>query len=252
VKLSLEASFKDAARWIEEKTGTSQETRRTPRRTPSKAPAKSKRIQYPAELVTGTEATWKAFAEKRGLTFPAVHAAVHAGFLRFTVVKGNQCFVITDEARKSGEIRRIDGKEFHSGKVYGLPGVDKSWLIGASWLPETSKKTPILLCEGSTDFLAAWNAYSIYRRADGQRSWLPTALLGASGKKLHSAIPPLLKGRLVRLIPDGDEAGAKMGEHWGAMLSSMGCTAELVELPEGRDLRDMLESGEIKPGELYS
>jgi hypothetical protein len=36
------------------------------------------------------------------------------------------------------------------------------------------------------------------------------------------------------------------------MLSSIGCLVEVIEMPKGRDLRDMLETGELKPEELYS
>jgi len=209
-------------------------------------------ISWPSELITGSEQTWKAFAQKRKLSFPAVHAAVHAGILRFLKTKGLQCFAITDESERAGEIRRIDGKEFKCGKAYGLPGVDKSWMIGASFLRETKLETPVLICEGSTDFLAAFDAYSRYRRGGGKRSWLPLAVLGASCKKTHPDLSPFLKRRLARIIPDGDDAGEKMGNHFGELLSSMGCAVEVMELPKGRDLRDMLESGEIKPEELYS
>ncbi|MDA9830715.1 toprim domain-containing protein [Akkermansiaceae bacterium] len=209
-------------------------------------------ISWPSELLTGSEQTWKAFAQKRKLSFSAVHAAVHAGILRFLKTRGLQCFAITDESERAGEVRRIDGKEFKCGKVYSLLGVDKSWMIGASFLRKTKMETPVLICEGSTDFLAAFDAYARYRKGGGKRSWLPLALLGASSKKLHPDLHQQFKGRMVRIAPDGDEAGEKMGDHWGEMLSSMGCAVEVLEMPKGQDLRDMLESGEIKPEELYS
>lgn len=247
VKLALDAGFKDAAQWIEARAGTNQERPRRPHR----ATTRPKGIQWPGPLVKGTERTWEAFARIRGLTFPAVHAAVHAGILRFVKAEGHKCFVITDEARKVGEIRRIDGGEFKTGKIYGLPGVDKRWLVGASWLPETRKTTPVFLSEGSTDFLAAFNGYSQYRRGGGQNSWLPLALLGASVKTLHPDLREHLAGRTVRLAPDGDEAGDKMADHWGTMLLGIGCPVEVLEMPRGRDLRDMLERGELKPEEVF-
>ncbi|MDB4478186.1 toprim domain-containing protein [Akkermansiaceae bacterium] len=209
-------------------------------------------IRWPGELIKGTEQTWKAFARIRGITFPAVHAAVHGDILRFLKIRDVKCFTITDETLRAGEVRRIDGKEFHSGKVYGLPGVDKSWMPGAALLRETKLEKSVLICEGSTDFLAAFDAYSKYRRADGEQSWLPLAALGASCKHIHPDIIKHLKGRTVRIAPDGDEAGEKMGDHWGEMLSSIGCLVEVIEMPKGRDLRDMLETGELKPEELYS
>ncbi len=247
VKLALDAGFKDAAQWIEARAGTNQER---PRR-PHKAATRPKGIQWPGPLVKGTEKTWHFFAGIRGLSFPGVYAAVHAGILRFVKAEGYKCFVITDETRKAGEIRRIDGGEFEAGKVYPLAGPDKSWLVGASWLPETRKTTPVFLTEGSTDFLAGFNAYSRYRRTGGQNSWLPLGLLGASGKTLHPDLHEPLAGRTVRLAPDGDKAGDKMADCWGTMLSSMGCQVEILEMPRGRDLRDMLESGELEPEEVF-
>lgn len=250
VKLSLGADFKEAASWIEDRAGVMRQERPTrPHRTVTKA----KGIQWPSELVRGTERTWEAFARIRGLTFPAIHAAIHGGLLKFTKMQGHKCFVVTDESGMAGEIRKIDGEDFPNGrKVYGLPGVDKSWLVGGAWLSETRNETPVFIAEGSTDFLAAFDAYSRYRRAGGKRSWLPLALLGASGKTLHRDLHEHLAGRTVRLAPDGDNAGAKMAEHWGTMLSAMGCPVEVLEMPRGRDIRDMLEAGELKPEEIFS
>jgi hypothetical protein len=249
VKLTLDTGFKEAARWVEERNGI---MRRERSRMPKEATSKPKLIEWPGDLVEGTAATWEGFAGFRGLSFPAVHAAVHAGILRFVKADGHKCFAITDEARKAGEIRRIDGKDFKKGKVFGLSGVDKSWLVGSSLLPETRKTTPVFISEGATDFLAAWNAYSRYRRAGGERSWLPLALLGASGKRLHPDLHEQIAGRAVRLAPDGDDAGRKMADHWGTMLSAIGCPVEILEMPRGRDLRDMLEAGELKPEEIFS
>ncbi len=249
----VDAKTSDCIKGAAEVTGISpiEETGPKPRNHHREEKAKSG-IRWSGELIKGTEQTWKAFAQKRKLSFPAIHAAVHGGILRFLRVEGKQCFAVTDETHRAGEVRRIDGKEFYCGKVYGLPGVDKSWLPGAALLRETKLEKSVLICEGSTDFLAAFDAYSKYRRADGEQSWLPLAALGASCKHLHPDIIKHLKGRTVRIAPDGDEAGEKMGNHWGEMLSSMGCLAEVLEMPKGRDLRDMLESGELKPEELYS
>ncbi|MDA7930177.1 CHC2 zinc finger domain-containing protein [Akkermansiaceae bacterium] len=248
VKLSLDCGFKEAAQWIEGRKGISAQPSGTHKPTHSKP----KSIRWPGELVTGTQATWQAFANLRGLTFAGVHALIHAGILRFVKIDGVKCFAITDETRRAGEIRRIDGKEFPKGKVFPLLGVDKTWLPGATFLPETRDTTPLFLTEGSTDFLAGFDAYSSYRRAGGKCSWLPLAVLGAGCKTLAPEIAERLSGRLVRLAPDGDEAGEKMGNHWGEMLAGMGCTVEVIEMPQGRDLRDMLEAGEIKPEEIFS
>ncbi|MGC6464447.1 MAG: toprim domain-containing protein [Akkermansiaceae bacterium] len=221
------------------------------RETPPKS-SKPNKIKWPRELLIGSEETWQAFARCRKLSFPAVHALVQAKMLRFLNIDGESCFAITDESERAGEIRRIDGGEFYSGKVYGLSGVCKEWLLGASFLEVTDEKTPIFLTEGTTDFLAAFNAYSLFYRAGGERSWLPLAVLGAGCKSIHPKIAKWLQKRTVRLAPDGDNAGDKMAVHWCGMLHQLGCSVEVLEMPRGRDLRDMLESDELKPEEIFS
>jgi DNA primase len=91
-----------------------------------------------------------------------------------------------------------------------------------------------------------------YRRDKVNRShkWLPIALLGAACKALHPECEKLLAGRNVRIVPDGDNAGDMMGEHWAAMLGGIGCNVDLVVLPRGKDLSDM--KNEIQPQELFT
>ena len=92
-------------------------------------------IDYPAELVEGTPATWDGFARKMKLPFPAVWMAVQAGLLRFTKPNGVRCYCVTDLEGRSAEIRRIDGGLFPNGlKATPLRGVDKTWPVGIELL----------------------------------------------------------------------------------------------------------------------
>lgn len=219
---------------------------------PAKAPETPKRIEWPAELVTGTGETWKAFSVKLGIPFPAIHSAVKGGILRFCKVEGVRCYVVTDAANISGEIRRIDGGTFRKGgkKAYPLSGVDKAWLPGAEMLKGTAKGTGILVTEGPKDYLAALGLYARYKRElGGTNSWVPAALLGSKCKRLHPELVPWFRGRRVRLVPDGDDDGDHMGETWKALLLDLGCTVDLVKMPRGKDLFDL--RGEIEPEGLF-
>jgi hypothetical protein len=217
---------------------------------PAKAPEAPKRIEWPAELVTGAGDTWKAFSVKLGIPSPAIHSAVNAGILRFTKIDGIRCYVVTDVANRAAEIRRIDGGLFNGKKAFPLKGVDKAWLPGIELVKVTPKSTGIFLTEGPKDYLAAIGLYSRYKRElGGTNSWLPAAVLGASCTKLHPELVPWFRGRRVRLVPDGDDAGDRMGETWRALLLDLGCTVDLVKMPRGKDLFDL--RGEIQPEGLF-
>jgi hypothetical protein len=252
VRAALGTDHAGVRTWWMERSGGG-ELCRKPKRSNStpKPPAPPKRIQWPAELIEGTEATWQAFANKRGLSFPAVGAAVRTGLLRFCRIDGKACYVVTDNARRSAEIRRCDGEWFSPQcKPYWLTGVDKSWPAGCALLENAPAFVNVLLVEGASDFLTAIGHYVAYGIAGGKNSWAILGLLGASCKTLAPEAAALIRGRRVRLIPDGDVAGDDMAAHWQALLLSLRCTVERVKLPRGKDLRDLKD--EIEPADLFS
>lgn len=218
---------------------------------PAKPSQSPKSITWPGELTEGTVETWEAFAHHRGLTFPAVHAMVHAGILRLCKIDRVKCFVITDGSRRAAEIRRMDGKLFGKSKAYPLRGVDKGWLPGIELLKDAPRETAVLITEGATDLLAAIDIYSRYRRIHGgNESWQPAALLGAKCRNLHTEAASLLRGRRVRLMPDGDAPGDAMADHWSGLLRRIGCEVDVVNLPRDTDLTDHLST--ISPLDLFS
>jgi 5S rRNA maturation endonuclease (ribonuclease M5) len=225
---------------------------------PAKAPAATARpsqttksIKWPSPLVEGTEATWKAFAAKRGMTYPGAWVAVKSGILRFALIDGAKCYVITDAERRAAEIRRIDGKMFGTSKAFPLSGVDKRWLPGAALLRQAKPYTAVLVVEGATDLLSAIDLCSRYAKADpDHHSWIPVAVLGANCKALDPECANLISGRHVRLVPDADEAGDKMRDHWTEVFRANGCTVDHVTLPRGTDLSDHLNT--ITPSDLFA
>ncbi len=208
----------------------------------------SKPIAWPSELVKGSEEAWEAFARLRGYSYPAVWTMTEAGILRFSVISGDKCIVITDNERRAAEIRRVDGGLFSSGsKAYPLKGVDKSWLVGAALLADGAD---VLITEGATDLLTALNLYVEHRKAGGKRIWCPMALLGSKCKRLDPGLLEQIKGRHVRLVPDGDDDGDRMRDTWTAMLTNAGCPVDVIRTPRGKDLSDVM--AEIEPAEVFA
>lgn len=247
IRHAIGGDHREVRQWLKERIGTA-----TPTSKPAKASQAPKAIRWPGELLEGTAATWEAFAKHRGLTFPAVHAMVQSGILRFTKLPdGSKCYVVTDGSHRAAEIRRMDGKPFGECKAYPLRGVDKSWLPGIELLRDAPKTTAVLITEGATDLLSAIDIYSRYRRRhEGLNSWQPVALLGAGCKNLHREAEALIRGRRVRIVPDADAAGDIMADHWTGLLIKIGCEVDVVSLPKLTDLSDHLAT--LSPTDLFS
>lgn len=250
IREALGCSWREVRLWLLGRYEIDHEVRLNQSERP-KTSSKPRAIQWPEAPIEGNSATWEAFAEKMGLTYPAVRSAVEAGLLRFLCAEGRKCFAITDQAGIAAEIRRCDNGVFRrSGeKQYPLSGVKKSWPIGTARLAQAKPDTAILITEGPTDLLAALSLYDRYRKQGTGNHWQPVALLGAGCKTLHPRAIPWFRGRRVCLAPDGDEAGDRMAECWSNLLTSLGCDVEVIEIPRGGDLRDIAD--EIEPGEVF-
>jgi hypothetical protein len=213
------------------------------------APKPPKVIQWPGALIEGTTRTWKAFADHKGISYRAVNVMARAGVLRFLKVDGVKCFTITDTTDRAGEIRRMDGGLFGGKKAFPLSGVSKDWLPGLAMIATAPRDAGVFITEGCTDLLAAFHLYTRYRVEGGTRSWVPCALLGSKCQALAPTAIPFVRGRRVRLVPDGDEDGDVMAKNWTALLLELGCTVDVVKLPRAKDLSDV--KGEIEPGGLF-
>jgi len=240
--------------WLKERLGIDYYDHgdgKTPSR-PAKVATASKPIQWPAELIEGTTATWKAFADRREITYAATWAMVQSGVLRFMKLKdGTKCFVATDPENRSAEIRRLDGMTFGTSKAFPLPGVNKSWPVGCEQLRHAPATASVLITEGATDLITAIDLYTRYRRDHGGTlSWVPMAILGAGCKDLAPDAAALIRGRHCRLVPDADEAGDRMETHWTALLRENGSSVDVVKLPRGTDLTDC--KNDISPTDLFS
>ncbi len=208
-------------------------------------------IQWPSEIREGTAADLQALCEARGLNPATAWVLTEAGVVRFTEIDNHPCMIISDREERAAEIRRMDGTLFPNGsKAFPLRGVTKSWLVGAELLRREGSDTSVMIVEGATDLLTAVDLHVRYRKAGGSRSWVPVALLGAGCRNLDAACAALIRGRHVRLVPDGDDAGEGMVVHWLKLLRSIGCKVDIAQMPEGTDLSDHRET--INPSDLFS
>ena len=214
-------------------------------------PDEPRSIQWPSEIREGTAADLQALCEARGISYAAAWTLTEAGVVRFTEIDDHPCLVITDREGRAAEIRRLDGSLFaNARKAYPLKGVDKSWLVGAELLRHEAVDAAVMIVEGATDLLTAVDLFARYRKAGGFRDWVPVALLGAGCRNLDAACAALIRGRHVRLVPDGDAAGAEMAKHWTKLLRSIDCKVDIVEMPQGTDLSDHHKT--LNPNDLFS
>jgi hypothetical protein len=159
-----------------------------------------------------------------------------AGHIAFATIHGWESFLVWDHTHLVAEARRITGAPYPpsgplaSRKTHTLKGSHKNWPLGLS-----GGTGPILLVEGSGDFIAAHYFCSFTHRAHAP--WTPVALLGSSVKTLHSDAAGLFSGRHVRIVPHLDTAGKNAARHWAKTLQNLHCTVD------GFDL-----SGLIQPG----
>jgi hypothetical protein len=251
IRMALDTDHAGVREWGKERIGLSPSTWAPPRRKATQRPPEPpKVIEWPGELVEGSQATWSSFAQARGLSPEGISLAVSASVLRFLRVDERKCFCITDETRRAAEIRDIRGALFGDRKAFPLRGVDKRWLPGLALLSRASAESGVLITEGATDLLSAYDLYRQFRKGGGKRSWVPCAMLGANCKTLSPEAEGLIRGRRVRLVPDGDEAGDAMANHWRSALLALGCTVDVVKLPRGSDLSDMRQK--LNPEDLFA
>lgn len=255
IRVALDSDHAAVREWGKERLGIDHLDGEISRRTLPQRPVKEPEPPKPIEWPGGTEPfeitahALDGFARSRGITYKAAHVAQAAGLLRFLKIDGRKCYVVTDNTRRCAEIRAIDGSLFGGKKAFPLPNVCKAWLPGLAGMETAPKSAGVFIAEGCSDLLSALALYTAYKCHGGPRSWIISGLFGASCKSLTPEAQAIIRGRRVRLCPDGDEAGDRMAEHWKPLLLSLGCTVDVVKLPRGKDLSDMRH--EITPEELF-
>ncbi len=209
-------------------------------------------IQFPDRLHSGSYSDCERVAKLREVPTGTVLQMARSGLLAFGNVCGLPSWLVLDASRKLAEGRRMDGSLYPAAhglserKTHTLRGSQKNWPLGLA-----TGTGPVLLVEGSGDFVAAHYFCSFTRRSSNP--WQPVALLGASVKTIHSDAVPLIRGRRVRIVPHADPAGAKAGLQWAGLLKELGCRVDGFDLrnlakTDGSPVKDLNDCTAITPG----
>lgn len=200
------------------------------------AAKQAKRDQWPAFQPLSARSV-DAICTLRGLHPRAVEAAIYNGYLVGGPVDGHRSFILREGV--FAQARRFDGQPFEMAgkpiKAKTLPGSEGQWI---GWRT-IGRDNPILIVEGAIGLLEAMSAM-VTVDADHNPGWTALAAVSASsrftGQDLHR-----LKGRRVRIVMDGDSAGAEAAAVWAASLNGLEITADVFRLPGGlKDIGDAL------------
>lgn len=161
------------------------------------------------------------------------------GLLFRTNYGGARCYVVTDSARTSAKVRRIDATEVAPGiKSKCLPGSRASWPLGSA---EINYRDNVVLVEGEADQLAL---LSMFVDSSPAGTAVPVVIsLAASSSLPPETIVILQRARSVTVVGDRDEAGRRAVLRWLGQLQSAGVTSRSLELSaslgELKDLSDL-------------
>jgi hypothetical protein len=218
---------------------------------PEKHPRLQPMIQLPDQLHSGTYADYEQVARLRSVPVSTIIDMARNGFLAFGAVCGASSWVVLDASRKVAEARTLDGSLYAAAhglsgrKTHTLRGSQKNWPLGLA-----AGAGPLLLVEGSGDFVAAHFFCSFTKRSSNP--WQPVALLGASVKTIHPEAVPLIRGRRIRIVPHADGAGAKAGLQWAGVLKGLGCRVDGFDLrnltrADGSPVKDLNDCTSMTP-----
>jgi hypothetical protein len=204
----------------------------------------------------------------RGWNISTLRLMQEVGLLRFGRYFGFDCWFALDQSGLCAEARRMDDKPFpaglYKGKDYNERKAQavkysrkKDWPVGI--FPALLRKDPsyaIVMCEGGTDFVSAYDF--VYRQK--RNDILPTAMLG-KGMGLHGFHPDCwdrLRGRRVRIYPHNDDSGdgLRKGLHWANQLLKLECRVDFfvfedVSKADGTPAKDLTECIGLNLEELF-
>ena len=210
-------------------------------------------IELPPDLHKGSYDSCDTVGKLRNVPTETILAMNKSGCIAFAQIHGCDCFVILDDTHLLAEARRMNGELFPASgplaarKTHTLKGSQKNWPLGL-----TKGSGPILLVEGSGDFIAAHHFCSFTHRS--HTPWTPVALLGASIKSLHPESHNLLAGRKIRIVPHMDPAGKKAATAWAGMLRRLGCPVDGFDLAalikaDGTPVKDLNDATSLIPSQ---
>jgi hypothetical protein len=206
-------AFKDLLAMAGGDTAISPPIVRTP--DPMLEKAEVKRQQFHPKLSKARASVLKGLSDLRSVGIEGLEIAVERGLLWFAVLKSQPAWVITDRARRSYLVRRLDGQPWEhlpsKPKAWLLPGSQAKWPIG---IQESESYPALALTEGGPDFLSAF----AHAWASGVETLVaPVCMSGASAAISDEALP-YFHGKRVRIFVHDDDAGYSSAARWGRQL----------------------------------
>lgn len=211
---------------------------------PRQGPAKPTSAPYDGlaglDLQPLTLAEVQALQALRGFAFSAgLELANRRGLLRCADVshrgQTSRAWILTDDARRSAQARRLDGNEWQfkygTGKSNSLR-TDPDAPPGLADVLEHNRPA-VLLCEGEPDTLAALTFAWLADVADK----VGVVCLTGTSKGIPPAVCAALVGRRVRILrqadkprPDGTRASHRAALVWAESLHAAGITCDVANL----------------------
>lgn len=180
----------------------------------------------------------------RGFDIESLKYVYDKGFFGFFERNGITYWIVKDKKGEVAQKRRLDGKSIIANgnevKAFTLKNSTCSVPIGFNE-EEIKNKTHIVLCEGSTDYLAAF--HFIYLNGLIEEV-VPLAMLGAN-HSIANRVCNALMDKKVLIIPDNDEAGEEAYRRWKAQLNPFAevCRISFKDLhtDKGEPVKDLCD-----------
>ena len=181
----------------------------------------TRRNQWPL-FEAGNKEDLSRLAELRRVSIDGLRLMSSRGLLFFTEWHGHRAWVVTDDARKNAQVRRLDGLLWPviEKKAQTLPGSEASRPIGAR---EAQQFLIVLFVEGGPDLLAAFH----FIHAHGRQADVAAVAMLGSFKSIHPASLPIFGcGKCVRIFPHTDKPGSDAAAKWTEQLETMEATVD--------------------------
>lgn len=207
---------------------------------PLRKPRAKKPLRIPA-FKTPSVSDMSEIQEVRGWPFFAgLQIASQRGLFHICTMNDDgvsrQAWAITDSARRSIQVRRLDGQPWtwNKAKAWTLGGSIACWPIGAA---DIGDRRLVLFCEGSPDFLAAHSLAWM----DDRISVVAVVCVPGATTSLHADALPFFAGKHIRIFEHADAAGSDAGRRWATQLKQAGATVDGYTFdPPHKDLADLL------------
>jgi hypothetical protein len=200
-------------------------------------------------LAEGSRAERLALAEQRHVSEQAVDCLVERGIIRFCYHLGHRCWVTTDDSRRAGQPRRLDGSRwFEKSKVISFQGSQGNWPCG---LGDAARRSRMVLTEGGGDGLAAAH----FAIQSGCIDDLGIVVMLGAGARIPDECIPFFGERHVRIFihDDGEkESGMKAARAWAEQIRGTagrvdGVTFDGLLQSDGEPVRDLNDLCSVDP-----